>query len=109
MAARYALNNAGKLDGLVLMGAFSAESDNLSVFELPTLVLAAEHDGLATLDEIKAGLARLPRDASLEIIEGSVHSFFGRYSPQRGDGLPIVSRMQAEASIIEVLNRFFSN
>lgn len=109
MAARYALNNAGTLDGLVLMGAFSAESDNLSVFELPTLVLAAEHDGLATLSEIEAGLARLPRDASLEIIEGSVHSFFGRYGPQRGDGLPTVSRTQAEADIIQTLSAFFSN
>jgi hypothetical protein len=109
MAARYALNNAGALDGLVLMGAFSAESDNLSVFELPTLVLAAEHDGLATLAEIEAGLARLPRDATLEIIEGSVHSFFGRYGPQRGDGLPTVSRAQAEADIIQTLSTFFEN
>jgi hypothetical protein len=109
MAVRYALNNAGTLDGLVLMGAFSAEGDNLSVFELPTLVLAAEHDGLATLSEIEAGLVRLPRDASLEIIEGSVHSFFGRYGPQRGDGLPTVSRTQAEADIIQSLSAFFSN
>jgi Alpha/beta hydrolase family len=109
MAARYALNNAGTLDGLVLMGAFSAEGDNLSVFELPTLVLAAEHDGLATLDEVKAGLVRLPRDATLEIIEGSVHSFFGRYGPQRGDGLPTVSRTQAEADIIQTLSTFFEN
>lgn len=109
MAARYSLDNAGTLDGLVLMGAFSAEGDNLSVFELPTLVLAAEHDGLATLAEIEAGLARLPRDATLEIIEGSVHSFFGRYGPQRGDGLPTVSRAQAEAAIIQTLSTFFNN
>jgi hypothetical protein len=109
MAARYALNNAAILDGLVLMGAFGAESDNLSVFELPTLVLAAEHDGLATVSEIEAGLVRLPRDATLEMIEGSVHSFFGRYGPQRGDGIPTVSRAQAEAEIIRALSTFFNN
>ncbi len=108
MAARYALNHADKLNGLVLMGAFSAESDNLSTLELPVLVLAAEHDGLATLDEVKAGLPRLPKSTTLDIIEGSVHSFFGRYGPQRGDGIPTVSRTTAEAEIVSNLTQFFT-
>jgi hypothetical protein len=108
MAARYALNNPDKVEGLVLMAAFSAEGDNLSAFMLPTLVLAAEHDGLATLDEVQAGLARLPDDARLDVIEGSVHSFFGRYGPQRGDGIPTVDRAQAEAAIVQALTEFFS-
>jgi hypothetical protein len=109
MAARYALNNADKLNGLVLMAAFSAEGDNLSTLRLPTLVLAAENDGLATLPEVQAGMARLPSDSGLEIIDGAVHSFFGRYGPQRGDGLPTVPRTQAEAAILLGLTAFFRN
>jgi hypothetical protein len=108
MATRYTLNHPDKVDGLVLMGAFSPEGDNLSAFVLPTLVLAAEHDGLATLDEVEAGLSRLPTNATLEIIEGSVHSFFGRYGPQRGDGIPTVTRQQAEADITQALTDFFA-
>jgi hypothetical protein len=107
MAARYALKNADKLNGLVLMGAFSANSDDLSVLNLATLVLAAEQDGLATLDEVQTGLARLPSDARLEVIAGSVHSFFGRYGPQRGDGIPTVPRAQAEEAILTPLRAFF--
>jgi hypothetical protein len=108
MAARYVFNHPDTVNGLVLMGAFSAEGDNLSSFTTPTLVLAAEHDGLATLEEVEAGLTRLPINTTLEIIEGSVHSFFGRYGPQRGDALPTVSRAQAEAEIISSLAPFFS-
>lgn len=106
MAARYVLRTSEQIDGLVLMGAFSAESDDLSDLDLETLVLAAENDGLATLEEVQAGLVRLP-NADLELIPGAVHSFFGRYGPQRGDGLPTVSRAEAEAQVIEALRRFF--
>jgi hypothetical protein len=107
MATRYALNNPNKFNSLVLMGAFSANSDNLSTLTLPTLVLAAEHDGLATLAEVQAGLPRLPTNTTLNVIEGSVHSFFGRYGPQRGDGIPTVSRAQAEEAILTALRTFF--
>lgn len=107
MAARYALNHADALDALVLMGAFSAESDDLSSLDLETLVLAAEHDGLATISELQAGLPRLP-NAQLVEIPGSVHSFFGRYGPQQNDGIPTVTRNQAEVDISTVLSAFIA-
>jgi hypothetical protein len=107
MAARYALNNSDKINALVLMAAFSPESDDLSGLELPTLVLAAEHDGLISVEEMKASMARLPKTARLEVTEGAVHSFFGRYGPQRGDGIPTVSRTTAEEDIVSSLRPFF--
>lgn len=107
MAARYALTNADRLDGLVLMGAFSATSDDLSSFGGEVLVLAAENDGLATLQEVRDGLARLPATSTLEIIPGAVHAFFGRYGPQAGDGLPSVTHAEAEAAIINALVPLF--
>ena len=107
MAARFALRNSDNLSGLVLMAAFSAEADNLSNLPLATLVLAAENDALATLDEVQGGMNRLPTDSTLELIPGAVHSFFGRYGSQQGDGIPTVSRETAEAAIIEVLSNYF--
>lgn len=108
MAARYALRNPERVDGLVLMGAYSAGGDDLSKLELPVLDLAAEQDGLATVEKVQAGLSRLPRGTQFELIDGSVHSFFGRYGPQRGDGVPTVTRAAAEAHIGEALQRFFA-
>lgn len=109
MAARFALKNPETIDGLILMGAFSAKSDDLSRLNFPTLTLAAEFDGLATLDEVKSSLQRLPKDANLGIIEGAVHSFFGRYGPQRGDGLPTVTRHQAEEAITIAMEAFLKS
>ncbi|MDQ3459970.1 MAG: alpha/beta hydrolase [Deinococcota bacterium] len=106
MAARYAFRNPGRIDALVLMGAYSAEGDDLSATGLPVLVLAAERDGRATLAAVTAGLGRLPPGAELEVVAGAVHSFFGRYGPQAGDGLPAVSRDVAERLIREALARF---
>ena len=108
MAARYALRNPNRVNGLVLMGAYSAGGDDLSGLTLPVLDLAAEHDGLATVAKVQDGLSRLPPDTQLETVDGSVHAFFGRYGPQRGDGIPTVTRTQAEAQITEDLRAFFS-
>ncbi len=108
MAARYALKHAEKLKGLVLMGAFSAKTDDLSKFDLATLVLAAQNDGLATLAEVRDGLKRLPKPQLVEI-PGSVHAFFGRYGPQQGDGIPTVSRDQAEDDIATILRAYFED
>lgn len=108
MAARYAASHSNRLDGLVLMGAYGAEADDLSELRLETLVLAAERDGLASLEQLEAGMARLPPGAELRVIRGAVHSFFGRYGPQRGDGIPTVTRAQAEADIALALRNYFS-
>lgn len=106
MAARYVARHPDAVTGLVLMGAFSADDDDLSPLHLDVLVLAAEHDGLATLGEVRSGLARLPETSQLTVIEGAVHSFFGRYGPQRGDGLPSVTRATAERRVIAAMREF---
>ena len=106
MAARYALNHPQDVVGLVLLASYPAESDDLSTLGFDTLVLAAEHDGLATLDKVRAGLARLP-DPEFVQIDGAVHSFFGRYGPQQGDGVPTVTRAEAEAAIVAALRAYF--
>lgn len=106
MAARYVHRSGDDSNGLLLMASFSAEGDDLSQRELPTLVLAAEHDGLATLAEVRSGMQRLPADAQLDVVAGAVHAFFGRYGPQAGDGEPVIARADAEADIVASIVRF---
>ena len=109
MAVRFVKGHPESVDALVLMGAFGPASDDLSSVQLPTLVLAAQNDGLATLGEVREGMSRLPADAQFVEIEGAVHAFFGRYGPQRGDGLPTVSRGAAEADILAALTSFLKS
>lgn len=105
-AAGYLTRNPDAATGLVLLGAYSAEGDDLSALPVDVLVLAAENDDLASLHEMRAGMARLPDSARLSVIRGSVHAFFGRYGPQRGDGLPSTTRAAAERQIVQVVGTF---
>lgn len=108
MAASYAADHADAIAGLVLLASYPADSADLSSTALPTLSLRAELDGVADAAKVKGGLSRLPESAELVTIDGAVHSFFGRYGPQAGDGIPTVTRAVAEAQIAEELTRFFA-
>ncbi len=105
MAAKYAFSNP--VDGLVLMGAYSV--DDLTGKSFKVLDLAAEHDGLATPEKVKAGLEKLPSGSKVDMIAGGVHAFFGRYGPQAGDGSPTVARDVFEKDVLEKLNLYFQS
>lgn len=107
MAATYAAKHPGDVDGLVLLAAYPSDGDDLTAAAIPTLSLMAEQDGLADEADVRGGLDRLPGDARLAVVDGAVHSFFGRYGPQDGDGVPTVSRATAEAQITAELVAFF--
>lgn len=109
MAAQYARDHRAQLSGLILMGAYPAGNVSLRDLPgapLPVLSLLAEHDGVADAADVRDGLNRLPPSARLTVIEGANHAFFGRYGPQKGDGLPTVTRAEAEAQIMAEIQGF---
>jgi pimeloyl-ACP methyl ester carboxylesterase len=108
MAAQYARDHTAPLNGLILMGAYPAGNVSLKETDLPVLSLLAERDGVAAPDDVRGGLNRLPASARLTVIPGAVHSFFGRYGPQKGDGLPTVTRAAAEAEILRAVRTFLA-
>lgn len=108
MAAQYAANNADALAGLILMAAYPAGNVSLKDRTLPVLSLLAEQDGVAAPDDVRGGLDRLPEGTTLTVIPGAVHSFFGRYGPQKGDGLPTVTHAQAEEEILNAVQAFLA-
>lgn len=99
MAADYASRHPDRLAGLLLMAAYPADNVRVAA-SWPALSLAAEYDGRATLDRVRDGLGRLPGASRVVVVPGAVHAFFGRYGPQAGDGIPTVSRADAEAAIL---------
>lgn len=68
--------------------------------------LRAENDHVADQAKVADGLKRLPAGSKLVQIDGAVHSFFGRYGPQSGDGVPTVARTQAETQILAAFDAF---
>lgn len=107
MAADYASRHAAQLAGMVLCAAYSAGNVTVKA-SWPAVSLRAEKDGVAAAADVQGGLDRLPPGSTVVTIDGAVHAFFGRYGPQKGDGIPTVPRPDAERQIVEVIVKYMA-
>ncbi len=62
--------------------------------------MSGSRDALTTPSDVETKRALLPPDATVTVVEGAVHAFFGDYGEQPGDGIPTVSRQQAQDAIV---------
>lgn len=88
----------GPARGLLLYASYPA-GDLSSSLTAAVLSVSGSDDGLATPADIEASRADLPASARFEVIDGAVHSYFGDYGPQRGDGIPTITHDRARAEI----------
>lgn len=97
-AALYAAKHPDHLSGLVLLAAYATKplSEDLSVLELH-----GSEDGVLDRQKLTAGRQYLPASARSEELPGGNHAQFGDYGPQRGDGVPTVSRQSQTAWAVE--------
>ena len=88
-----------RVEGLVFFASYP--SDPIIRNDLKVLSISGTEDGLVTPDEIETSRAKLPPNTSFVVIKGAVHSSFGDYGDQRGDGKPTIDRLAAQAEISE--------
>jgi hypothetical protein len=91
MAASYAKNNPGEVQGLVFWASYPAESDDLSKTELKGLTTYGSNDLILDRDHFNATLHQLPPGTIMQVIEGGNHAQFGNYGVQPGDGTATIS------------------
>jgi hypothetical protein len=84
--------------GLLLHASYPG-SDISQTLDADVLSVSGTNDGLATPADIEESVANLPSTASFEAIDGAIHSFFGDYGPQPGDGEPTISHDEARTQI----------
>jgi len=83
--------------GLVLYAAYPAGRINRADLEVTSI--SGDVDGLTTPADIDRARDELPPDTRYVIVPGAVHSFFGDYGEQSGDGTPTADRAAAQAEI----------
>jgi len=103
MAARFAYEQPGRLDGLVLLAAYPEAHADLSQRALAVATIYAELDGLATVAEIERSFPLLPAHAQKILIEGGNHAGFGWYGEQAGDRPAAISREAQAAQVLAAL------
>lgn len=95
------------VDGLVLYASYpvsTIERKNLRVMSI-----YGDSDGLTTPEDIQASKQKLPAATQFVVISGAVHSSFGDYGEQPGDGFPTVARQTAEAEIAEATQELLAS
>ena len=97
VAASAAVNSG--VDGLLLWASFPAS--DIASAELEVTSIYGTADAIALPEDIIGSAERLPQTSRLVPIEGAIHSFFGDYGTQPGDGEAQVDRGTAQAQIID--------
>ena len=90
-------NKDERVKGLVLFASYPGEP--LVRDDLKAVSISGTADGFTTPADIEASKGNLPPATSYVVINGAVHSSFGDYGEQPGDGIATVDRTTAQAEI----------
>lgn len=83
MAASFAADHPGTLEGLVLLAAYASEP--LEEEELKVLSVYGSEDGVLSMEKVETGRELVPESYTEWCLEGGNHAGFGDYGPQEGD------------------------
>lgn len=87
-AAEYALENADKLNGVVLLSSYSEK--DISDSGLSVISIYGSEDRILNSGKYEKYKANLPDCMTEHIINGGNHSLFGSYGMQKGDGEALI-------------------
>lgn len=107
MAASYSSNHSEKIQGLILLAAYSTA--DLTDTQLDVLSIVATEDEVLNEESYMDNLANLPEDYQELVIEGGNHSQFGSYGQQSGDGASSISPEEQWEAIVEGIHEFISS
>ncbi|TVP94137.1 MAG: hypothetical protein EA374_08005 [Acholeplasmatales bacterium] len=94
-----------RMDALVLLGAYPAESVDLTHLTIPVFSIFGERDTVLNQSTLEATKPLLPTHTEFIEIPGGNHAWFGHYGEQKGDGQATLSRAEQQQIVI---NRIIS-
>lgn len=107
VAATFAHDHPGEVRGLVLWASYPVGS-LADRTDLAVASVSGSRDGFTTPADVEASRSLLPGDTAYTRVEGAVHSYFGDYGEQPGDGTPTVSRSEAQRQIVAATVAFMN-
>lgn len=107
MAATFAFEHPGMIDGLFLLGTTHPRDFSLANQSIRTVKITAEHDGYASVSEVVENITLMPMSSSFYTIEGGNHSRFGHMGHLLMDGTATISREVQQARVADILTDVF--
>lgn len=103
MASSYLAKHGKEYDGLILFAAYSTV--DLTSYSFSTLSLLASNDKVLNWDHYESNKKNLPSLTECRI-EGGIHSYFGDYGIQKGDGKPSITNEKQREEIVTQVTSF---
>lgn len=107
MAAEYLSSHPDAFDGLILLASYSAS--NLHDSNISVLSVYGSEDHVLNLNKYQSNKKNLPEDLTEKIIPGGIHSYFGMYGLQKGDGTPTVSNSDQLDTTVQLIVSWISS
>lgn len=107
MASDYLFSHSDKYKGLILFGSYSTK-DLSSFDQLSTLSVLAQNDKVLNKEKYEMNRKNLPNLTEITI-EGGIHSYFGDYGIQSGDGVPSISFDEQNQKMVSSVVSFVSD
>lgn len=104
MAAEYAKNRVGSLDGLIMYASYPANAGDFVDFPLPVLTVIGSRDPGAPQQH--AFYEAVAASASRYVIEGGNHRQYADYAFQPDDGIAAISAAEQQDQIIAATVQF---
>jgi pimeloyl-ACP methyl ester carboxylesterase len=108
MAAQLVYETNDLFKGLFLLGTSHPRDIDLSSSNIPCLKLYAEHDGLASVNEVMQNKDNLPKNCTLQRINGGNHSQFGYLGKLLLDDEATITLEQQQEEVLTSLLKFFN-
>ena len=106
MAASYAYDNPGRIEGLFLWASYPSTSQSLAGSDLPVISISGSLDGVATPTDILESKPYLPANTLFKEITGGNHAQFGSYGEQKGDNPAAISPQEQQDQITGGMSSF---
>ncbi|SDN64361.1 alpha/beta hydrolase [Acetanaerobacterium elongatum] len=104
MAASYASKSNGRVEGLVLLAAYSPV--DISSGGLRVLSLYGSKDGVLNRKSYLKNKVNLPANLTETVLQGGNHAGFGCYGPQQGDGKADITSEQQQTDTAQAIAEF---
>lgn len=102
VAAAAYLEEDDSYKGLILCGSYT--TTDFSDSDLRLLSIYGENDTVMNKENYDASKSLWPADAEEYVIEGGIHSYFGSYGIQDGDGIPTITDQQQIQETADIIS-----
>ncbi|MBN2219745.1 MAG: alpha/beta hydrolase [Kosmotogaceae bacterium] len=109
MAAKFAYDNQGRVDGLILLASYPGKDTSLSESGIHVLSIYGSNDKVLDIEALESGRALLPEGTTYVALLGGNHAQFGYYGPQRGDGDAFITLLEQQEMTVSAVLSFIYN